>query len=283
MTNKRKTKAQLINQSNNVRRQDSKLKSPCREVPQNLPESEFIKKIERLELLLNNGPAVIYTCEYGGNWAATFISENIKEVFGYMASEFIENSNKWVDSIHPEDKQQVIADLDNLLKNDYHSHDYRFLHKDGSYRWVHDELKVMRDNDRNPIECIGYYTDITEYKKVMEKLWESEDKYRQLFANVLDAIVIFDAETYRCIDVNKTALHLYGYSKEEFLQLKLTDISAEVEKTVESVAEIHEGKILPIPLRYHRKKNGTTFPVEISPGFFVLGNRKLVYGIIKTT
>ncbi len=129
MTNKEKTKAQLINQSNKVRRQNSELKSPCREVPQNLPESECIKKIERLELLLNNGPAVIYACKYGGNWAATYISENIKEVFGYEASEFIDHSDKWVDSMHPEDKERVIADLDNLLKNDGHSHEVRSFGK----------------------------------------------------------------------------------------------------------------------------------------------------------
>ena len=266
MTNEERTKSQLINELNKLRRQNSKLKSLSQKVPQNLMEPENIKKMKRLELLLNNNPAVIYSCEYGGNLAATFISGNIKEIFGYEASEFIENPNTWVDGVHPEDKKRVIANLDNLMKNKHHSHEYRFLHKDGNYRWIHDEIRVIRDKDRNPLECIGYLTDITEYRNVVEKLRESEDKYRQLFTNELDAIVIFDAESYQFIDVNQTALNLYGYSKEEFLKLKLTDISAELEKTVESVVKTREGNIASIPLRYHKKKDGSKFPVEISPG-----------------
>ena len=281
MTNEERTKAQLINELNKLSRQNSELKSLSREIPQNLTGSEHIKKMKRLELLLNNNPAVIYACEYGGNWAATFISENIKEVFGYEASEFIENPNSWADGMHPEDKNRVFAGLDNLMKNDHHSHEYRFLHKDGIYRWVRDEIRVVRDKNRNPLECIGYLTDITEYRNVVEKLRESEDKYRQLFANELDAIVIFDAETYQFIDVNKTALNLYGYSKEEFLKLKITDISTELEKTVESVTETRKGNIASIPFRYHKKKDGTIFPVEISPGWFTLNNRKLICGIIR--
>lgn len=261
--------------------QDSGLKSRSQEVPQDLTEPDYIQKVNKLEFLINNSPAVIYTCEYGGNWAATFISENVKKVFGYEASEFTTNPTTWIDGIHPDDKKRVITDLDNLTKNEHNSHEYRFLHKDGSYRWVHDEIRVIRGKDRNPPECVGYWTDITERRSIADKLQESEVKYRQLFANELDAILIFDSETYEFIDVNKTALNLYGYSKEEFLHLKLTDISAELEKTVESVEKTREGEIAPIAIRYHKKKDGTIFPVEISPGFFILKNRRLICGIIR--
>ena len=145
-------------------------------------ESENAITEKRLEFLLANCPAVIYTCEFGGNWAGTFISENIKELFGYEASEFIDNPNTWVDGIHPEDRERVFANLDNLMNNDYHCHEYRFCLKDGTYMWVYDELRVVRDQQGNPLECIGYWTDITErkragqlsekYVKRLEKLYE---------------------------------------------------------------------------------------------------------------
>lgn len=123
--------------------------------------------------------------------------------------------------------------------------------------------------------------EITERKQVEDKLQESENKYRQLFSNELDAILIFDADSLELLDVNKAAVGLYGYSKEEFLQLKITDISAELEKTIETVAKTRSGNIEMIPLRYHKKKDGTIFPVEISPATFMLRNRKTVCGIIR--
>ncbi|RJR15854.1 MAG: PAS domain S-box protein [Nitrospiraceae bacterium] len=281
VTDKKRTKAQLINKSDESKRQRTGLKRLSWQAAEVLTESEDFKKMKRLELLLNNNPAVIYTCKYGGNWAATFISENVKRVFGFEVSEFAENPGMWVNGIHPDDKKSVIAGLDNLMKNDYHSHEYRFLHKDGVYRWVHDEIKVLRDKDGHPVECVGYWTDITERRKVEQKLQEREDIYRQLFANELDAIVIYNADTYQFMEANQTALNLYGYTREQFLNLKLTDISAEIEKTVESVAEICDGNIASIPLRWHRKKDGTKFPVEISPGLFISENHRLVCGIIR--
>ncbi|HYL80073.1 MAG TPA: PAS domain-containing protein, partial [Candidatus Acidoferrum sp.] len=48
---------------------------------------------------------------------------------------------------------------------------------------------------------------------------EGEEKYRQLFATVSDAIIVFDAATRRFLDVNQGALRLYGYTREEFLRL----------------------------------------------------------------
>ncbi len=116
---------------------------------------------------------------------------------------------------------------------------------------------------------------------VAENLKTSENKFRELFLAESDAILIFDAETLQFIDVNDAALDLYGYSKEEFMKLKVLDISTELEKTADSVAKTRGGKIERIPVRYHKKKDGTVFPVEISPGTFMLGNRQVLCGIIR--
>jgi PAS domain S-box-containing protein len=122
---------------------------------------------------------------------------------------------------------------------------------------------------------------ITEQKQAEEALRESEEKYRQLFATVSDAIIVFDAETREFITANDAASGFYGYSKEEFLELKYTDITAEPEKSDESIKQTVSGKISRIPIRYHKRKDGTTFPVEISSGTFKLGNRQMVCGVIR--
>jgi len=83
------------------------------------------------------------------------------------------------------------------------------------------------------------------------------------------------------IDVNDAVSALYGYSREEFLKLKHTDITAEPEKSDKSIKQTISGEISSVPVRYHKRKDGTTFPVEISSGAFKSGNRQLVFGVVR--
>jgi len=128
---------------------------------------------------------------------------------------------------------------------------------------------------------VGSVHDVTERKQAEEALRESEEKYHKLFDTVSDAIMVFDAETKEFIDANDAVSAFYGYTREEFLELKHTDITSELEKSDESIRQTIAGKISNIPIRYHKRKDGTTLPVEISTGAFKLGNRQMVYGVAR--
>lgn len=125
--------------------------------------------------------------------------------------------------------------------------------------------------------------EVMERKRAEEALRESKDRYYQLFENESDAVMIFDAETLRIEDANRAALDMYGYRKEEFLTLKIPDLSAEEEKTKVSLRRVINGE--PggnrIPLRFMRKKDGTVFPAEISSGTFLSKERKKVIGAVR--
>jgi len=128
---------------------------------------------------------------------------------------------------------------------------------------------------------VGSVHDVTERKQAEEALRESEEKYHKLFDTVSDAIMVFDSETKEFIDANDAVSAFYGYTREEFLELKHTDITSELEKSDESIRQTIAGKISNIPIRYHKRKDGTTLPVEISTGAFKLGNRQMVYGVAR--
>ena len=120
--------------------------------------------------------------------------------------------------------------------------------------------------------------EIETVKQIKQTLRENEEKYRQLFENDSDAVMIFDADTRQFEDANKAALDLYGYSKEEFLTLKVEDISAEREKTRSSVKKIRDGGVFPkrVLLLYFKRKDDSVFPGEISAGrFSIAGCRKI--------
>ena len=109
-------------------------------------------------------------------------------------------------------------------------------------------------------------------------LQESETRYRQLFEAESDAIFLIDSETGQIIEANKAAISLYKYDYEEILNLKNTDFSAEPEITEQFAHDTlaPSDEIITIPIRLHRKKDGTIFPVEITTRFFILKDR-LVY------
>ncbi len=147
-------------------------------------EADFLKTKTRLQFLLKSSPAIIFSCESWGNFPTTFMSENVKEIIGYEAYEFIDNPSFWINGIHPDDRQRSVDIFEGLVQSEHYSETYRFKHKNGSYLWMMDEASLIRDKQGNPIEIVGYWTDITKQKEVEEKLRTSEEKYRSLFENI---------------------------------------------------------------------------------------------------
>jgi len=130
------------------------------------------------------------------------------------------------------------------------------------------------------------YCGIAKRRLLEDSLEESEEKYRNLFEKTSNAVIIYDAETMRFEDINSACLNLYGYTKEEFLLLTPKDISAEPEKAERGVKDVIAGEPEAghVPLRYHKKKDGTVFPVEIFAGTFIhKGNEKIFQTVIDLT
>jgi len=74
---------------------------------------------------------------------------------------------------------------------------------------------------------------------------------------------------------------MYGYTREEFLNLKHTDITAEPEESEKTIQLTVSGNLTRIPLRYHKKKDGSIFPLEISASTFIWNGRKVACGIVR--
>jgi len=119
--------------------------------------------------------------------------------------------------------------------------------------------------------------EIEERKGTQNALRESEEKYRKLFELESDALFLMDVENGNVLDANIAFIKLYGYTKEEILSMKNVDFSAEPDKTMKSLQDLEEL----IPLRYHKKKNGTVFPVEITANIFEHQRRKVYIAAVR--
>ena len=95
-------------------------------------------------------------------------------------------------------------------------------------------------------------------------------------------ICIFDLETLQFIDINEANVQMYGYSREELLNgMGIYDLSAEHKGTKKTIQYTKSEGATFVPLRYHRKKDGTIFPVEIACEPFLLDSRQVALGIVK--
>ena len=135
-------------------------------------------------------------------------------------------------------------------------------------------------NAEDDPQILTILRDITKRKKTEEALRLSEEKYRVIFNNEIYAICIFDLETLRLLDVNDAYLRLYGYSREELLGgMTIHDITVEHEESETATAKAKTEGTTYIPLRYHRKKDGTLFPVEIVGGPYEWNGRRVMFAL----
>ncbi|MBU4450618.1 MAG: GAF domain-containing protein [Actinobacteria bacterium] len=124
-------------------------------------------------------------------------------------------------------------------------------------------------------------TNKAEEKKILEQIVttseeflqsiDSEMRFRSVFAAVSNPLFLLDKDTGAILDVNDAACSLYGYTRDEMLKLKNIDMSVEPEKTRKAL----KTSLTCVPVRYHKKKDGTVFPAEITASLFELNGRKL--------
>ena len=125
-----------------------------------------------------------------------------------------------------------------------------------------------------------YLTDITERKQAENALKESEARFRTVVDQAGDALYVADFETERILFTNKQACTMLGYSQEELLQFKVSDLDPVF------IAEEHKKKLwrqfVPGETRtievLHKRKDGSTIPVEVRTGVIEFAGKKAILG-----
>lgn len=125
--------------------------------------------------------------------------------------------------------------------------------------------------------CVFVAHDITEEQKMQEYLSETTAKYMGIFNAAYDAIILADIDSKKIIEANPGAVRIYGYRLKDFYDMNLLDLTAEPEKTLE-VLNTREEKV---PLRFHKRRDGTIIPVEISSSYYIYDNKNYVVSIIR--
>ena len=173
---------------------------------------------DRIGHLLSSAPAVIYSYKAAGDFAPTFVSQNIRERLGYEPQEYLENADFWRRCVHPDDLAAVEAESVQLFKKGSHAVEYRFLKRDGTYCWVNDEQRLVRDEEGQPAEVVGSWSDITERKQAEAAVAAARDRVEHLLARSPAVIYSFRATgDYAPTFISQNVKDLLGYDREEYL------------------------------------------------------------------
>lgn len=167
----------------------------------------------------------------------------------------------FLEKVHPADRKLVADNWTTGLINHSYAIEHRIITA-GSEKWVREQARFEKNSKGQVVNAIGTVQDITEKKKTEEHLKESETLYKNLFHYSPFAIGLLDKKNMRFIEVNETAMHLYGYSKKEFKKLTMQNLIVAPKSLVE-VQTVDESSQWNKNIQVHQKKNGDSLLAEI--------------------
>jgi PAS domain S-box-containing protein len=139
--------------------------------------------------------------------------------------------------------------------------------KSGRKHWVENNGKPITDKNGRIKHWFFIQTDITARKEAEEALRLSEDRYKLLFYKSPSPKWIYNAETFRVVEVNDASSELYGYSREEFLGMTIPDLKldCDIQKFTAIVQHVLQEKDRTFgQVVWHKKKSGEVFQVEVN-------------------
>jgi len=203
-----------------------------------------------------------------GEGKTSYVNERMAEMLGYGVKELVGRSP--FDFLAEEDRLKAMQSFERRKQKFKDVFDLRFLKKDGSFLWGILSASPALDAKGRFAGSFGMITDITKRKIAEEVLRESEEKYRDLFENAIDPIFITDAD-FNYIDVNKKATELFGYSRKEFLKMKILDVipPEQIPRTESELKKLRERGTYENFIGKIRSKDGRWFDVEVSSSAIV--------------
>lgn len=179
-------------------------------------EKILYKSEERFALVIKATEQGIW--DWNVETGDVFYSEQWKNQIGYKNHELKNEFNTWIEHLHPEDKERCQNEVNNYLKEptEHFIIEFRFRHKDGSYRWIHNKASSLKNKEGKIIRMFGIHTDFTEQKLAEMQLKESQIQYWNL-SNSGVALLWTSGKDKLCNYFNDTWLRFTGRTLQQEL------------------------------------------------------------------
>jgi len=192
----------------------------------------------------------------------------------------------WLTIIHPDDRDRALeAWRESVASGTPHEHEARHRAADGTYRWFLGLGVPLRDAEGSIVRWYGTNTDIEDRKQAEDARRQSEESlslFRTLIDRSSDSIKVVDPDTLRVLDANQQACTEHGFTREELLSRTVFDLDPTVDHNehLRRIKQLRKSGSL-IREGVHVRKDGSTFPVEISIRLIQLEKREYIVAVAR--
>ncbi len=182
-------------------------------------EAELRESEERFRQIAENINSVFWIRDLTDE-QVLYVSPAYKKIWGRPSESLYLNPDSWLDAVHPEDIGRMREKLFSR-KTREQGLEFRIIRPDGAIRWIRTKAFMVCDQTGKKYREVGIAEDTTPYMEILDRLQESESRYRTFFETSTDGVSIYEISEaggeQKIVDCNESYLELAGRSKEELL------------------------------------------------------------------
>jgi PAS domain S-box-containing protein len=236
---------------------------------------ELGRSEERFKIFADNARDLIFNYRLVSSPGFEYVSPSSTAITGYSPKDCYDSPQLGMEIIHPEDRHV----FEEMVKGPgcfSRPSRVRLVRRDGKIIWAEISVAPVYDEMNRMVAIDGIARDVTESVKAEDNL----KRYRLLFDSVSD-IILFVKPDGRILDANDAALAASWYSRAELLTMKIHQLRVDNQAGLVAgqMKQADAGGI--VFETVYRRKDGSTFPVEVSSRGVTIGGERVLLSIVR--
>jgi PAS domain S-box-containing protein len=248
-------------------------------------DDELTESTKRLALATEAGCIGVW--EYDVATGNLVWDDRMFELYGISRKQFSGAYDAWKHALHPDDLEAAENNLNNAIETGLpFDAEFRIKWPSGELRYIQAHAQVIKEADNKTHRVIGVNTDITTTKQAILESLAREKRIRALIDTIVDGIIVITNRG-NMLSLNPAAEKLFGYSQEELLNKNIKMLMPEPYQSahdgyLKNYQDTGQKKIIGSGREVvGKRKDGTTFPMELAVSEAEVAGEQLFTGIVR--